>query len=210
MLLSVYSLTVALSVSLPVCLKPGPAHTPVKSGLPSEARGMLSGCACEQPTQRATTAASNPMRMALSSVGSGILGRCGEDAAAIGKRHLTARGVVRSVARLEPLHLHHVANLHDVAVNTLAHQKRRRSTREPPGDDLVPRILDVDVEPDVRILPLDLFDDARHRNRFGLVVFGGERVVRQNRNPNHRDECCGERGRHLHGPVAYTGRASAQ
>src|SRR5690242_4817627 len=62
MLLSVYSLTVALSVSLPVCLNPGPAHTPEKSGLPSGVRGMLSGGACEQATHRTTTAVSNTLR----------------------------------------------------------------------------------------------------------------------------------------------------
>src|SRR5687767_7309136 len=37
---SVYRRTVAVSVSFPVCANPGPAQTPLKSGLPSAARGM--------------------------------------------------------------------------------------------------------------------------------------------------------------------------
>src|SRR5262245_9200801 len=68
------------------------------------------------------------MRMAHSSVGPGVLSRCGEDAAAVRKRHATARGVVRSVSRPEAIDLHHIADLQDILADTLAHQKCRRST----------------------------------------------------------------------------------
>src|SRR2546427_7525905 len=81
----------------------------------------------ERPAAERTPAAASAtsedvrrhVRMAHSSVGPGVLGRCGKDAAAVRKRHAATGRVVRSVSRLEALDLHHVADLHDILADTL-------------------------------------------------------------------------------------------
>src|SRR6185503_13167238 len=86
--------------------------------------------------------------------------RCGEHAAAVSKGHAPARRIVRSVACAEALDDDHVAFLHGVAADTPALEHARRSGREAPVRHLALLVLHVDVEPAVRVGPLDPRDDA--------------------------------------------------
>src|SRR5437667_5183492 len=100
-----YARTLGVSVSRgpTACVKPGPAHTPVKFGLPSGARGTFAAagaCACARPEGAAPTNIAGMTTTEINRFNMGesprlrfrhaVLGRGGEHLASIGKRDAAA------------------------------------------------------------------------------------------------------------------------
>src|SRR5947209_2792423 len=109
----------------------------------------------------------------------------GEDHAPIRKSDPAARGVIGAVAGAETLDHDGHARLDDGFGDAAAHQLARRAAAEAPVRNLARSLFYVHIEPDMRILPLDLRDDAGHFDRLRLIEFGDERMMGQGRN-------CGE------------------
>ena len=122
-----------------------------------------------------------------------------QDVPAVRERHASARGVVRAVLRAEPFDDDRFAELQLILDDAAAHQLAGRAAGESPGGDGAVSVLHVEVEPDVRVGPLDLLDDAGHLHRLGVVEFGGEGMVRRERRERGHGEARGERETGSHG-----------
>src|SRR5262245_10356418 len=79
-----------------------------------------------------------------------------EDVAAVGIGHALAEAVVRCVLRPETFHDDLGADLEGVLGDPAPHQLTRRAAGECPVRHAAVRVLDVDIEPDMRVLPFDL------------------------------------------------------
>src|SRR6516165_11377702 len=105
-------------------------------------------------------------RIALASVGAsltsggGVAARRGAQRLAIRRRHRSGVGSLRAVSREAADHGDHVTDFHGVAQPAALLQLVRRTHLARPARPGTVFLLDVDVEPDVRIGPVDLRDDA--------------------------------------------------
>src|SRR5689334_10525452 len=95
----------------------------------------------------------------------------GEHTSSIRKRDRVARSVERSVFRAEALDDDLVARFECGAAHAAALEHTWRAARESPVRDGAVGILHVDVEPDMRVAPLDTRHDAANLHRLFEIVF---------------------------------------
>jgi len=117
------------------------------------------------------------MLFALSIARELILSARREDLAAIGERNARSIGVVGSVFRKETLNSHSHALLNDGSIDAAPLQLTGRSSGEPPIRNFAARIFDIDIEPNVRVLPFDSGDNTGDLDGLRRIKFGGERVM---------------------------------
>ena len=72
---------------------------------------------------------------------------------------------IAAVFRVIAFDRNDVADLHRVASPAVTHEQVRARELHAPVHDLARIVLDIDVEPGVRVLPLDARDGARQRGR---------------------------------------------
>ena len=104
-----------------------------------------------------------------------------------GRRDVAGIPVIASVFRPRALDGHHFADLQRVLVPTPSAQSPGSAHFQGPIGDVAFFILNVDIKIDVRIAPVHLRDGTGELDRFLLVVFCGERMVRLGRRTNRHD-----------------------
>jgi len=110
-------------------------------------------------------------------------------------------GVVRSVLRPRPFDGHLVARLQREPGPPEPHQPVRARQLEAPVRHLARRVLHVDINPGMRVRPLQLRDSARQLHRLVRVELRRKRVMRDHRPPGQeeRDPDYDNRSLHRHG-----------
>ena len=84
--------------------------------------------------------------------------------------HAAAGGIVRTVASTHALHGYNRSDSQRVLGDASAHQRTWRSGRESPRCDLPVVVHHVDIEPDMRVVPLHLCERPAHLHQFRRVV----------------------------------------
>src|SRR6185369_8563358 len=95
---------------------------------------------------------------------SGLAG-CSQDVRAVGVSHVAAGGVIGTVPGARTFDADHGANLEGSLRNAPAHRRSRGCGGKSPRRGSSVLVFHVDIEPDVRILPLDLLQDAGDLHR---------------------------------------------
>jgi len=113
-----------------------------------------------------------------SSVSAGVGRRSGSHLLAVGPSYFARVRKIRSIARAPSIHTNGVAHLHGFTRPALPPEHVGRKAFKFPMDN-ARVVLHVEVEMNVRILPVNLSDNAGDCNWFGVVVFRPERMVRQ-------------------------------
>ena len=104
--------------------------------------------------------------------------RAQEQLASIRKGDIAAIGSVRAVLRTVSVDDDFGAFRQRAPRQTTAKQRVRRASLDHPARRLAVRLLDIDVNPGVRVDPLDLRHRSAQLYGFVRVELGGERVVR--------------------------------
>src|SRR5260370_15412680 len=110
---------------------------------------------------------------------------------AILKRDRVAGNQMRTVAGAKTLGREHVPRLDGVFTPALPVKNVRRTALEGPIHYFAARVLDVEIEIDVRIHELHFRDGSGKRQRLAVVKFNAESVVRHN---GRRGEECRRKG----------------
>src|SRR3984957_20194897 len=144
--------------------------------------GLLRCCAGAYEIANAANPASTRreilVRMRL--ISTGVRGRARSQFLAVGPGDFAGMRKVRSVARAPAEYRHCVAQLHgDVAPPSLADEHVGWKPFELPMNDVAVVVLDVNVEMDVRIFPVNLDDNTSDGDWFAFVVFGPKGMMRQ-------------------------------
>jgi hypothetical protein len=100
-----------------------------------------------------------------------------KDLAPVGERNARSIGVVRSIFRKEAFDGHSHTLLNDGSVDAAPLELAGRSSGETPIRDFAARIFDIDIKPNVRVLPLDSGDNTGDLDGLGRIEFGRERMM---------------------------------
>src|SRR5216683_2724208 len=194
---------------------PPPLQTPDKSGFPSGRRGVgpcggggsLDGLwtrvgsaggvwASNGTSRRATTQSPVPVR-ARCFLTLRLLellvsaGRSGKYFAAVWQHHFSRVGHLRTVLGQRTVHGDAIADLEGRPLPAIPDQNVRAGELQVPIRHLALLILDVDVEPRVRIQPFDTCHHAFQLDRLVGVVLRRERMMRENRpGPDEKTGAC--------------------
>ena len=172
------------------CRYVGHWYVPVKSGLPSAVRGMAGAPFCAEvatPNAHTTVSASSVSCVAPPDRLIALLPAFVSCEPAVstfrpsGNVTRPPGGVVRAVFGAKAFDDDRFTELQLILDDASPHQLPGRAARKPPGRHAAVGVLHVEVEPDVRVRPLDLLDDAGHFHGLGVVEFGRERMMRGNR-----------------------------
>src|SRR5215470_2389835 len=126
------------------------------------------------------------MRLSILS-GLGLTRSCKQSLAGIRQDHYLSISVAAAVLRAKSFHRNHISDLQRVSAPASPGEQIGTSHFHSPVPYVAAIVLHVDVEPGVRILPLQLRDCARQLDRQLCVKDSGEGVVRGGR-------LCGEGG----------------
>src|SRR5688572_20746950 len=94
-----------------------------------------------------------------------------KDVAAVAEGDTAARSVIGTIPSARAFNVHNSAQLQPVLGNTPAHQRARRLGGKSPSRDVAAFVRDIDVEPDMRILPLYCLDRASDADWIGGIKF---------------------------------------
>src|SRR6185503_15836193 len=99
-----------------------------------------------------------------------------DDFATVCKRDLAEKRELRLVSSAVSENGHHLAFAKHVTAQTAFSQSRGRQRLERPLLDRSATVLDINVDPDVRVHPLDFRDHSLQRQRLTFVELRGERM----------------------------------
>src|SRR5579871_5525540 len=109
---------------------------------------------------------------------------------AIGKSHIAAGPVRRTVLGTETFHSYLIPDLQNVFRNASPLKHAWRAARETPSGNFAAIVLHINVKPDVRVRPLNLGDRASDFHGLGAVILRRECMVCEHRRRRCQQKTC--------------------